>query len=109
MSERTRFPAQGRAQGDIETALARMRENDADWRHGRVPLFVFGSLPEVEEIGRHAYAAYFTENALGARRAFTSLARMESDVIGMSLDLFQAPPGAAGSMTSGGSETSFWR
>jgi sphinganine-1-phosphate aldolase len=105
MSERIAFPAHGRAQADIAAALERMRESDADWRHGRVPLYVFGSLPEVEAVGRDAYAAYFTENALGARRAFASLARMESDVIAMSLDLFQAPRSAAGSMTSGGSES----
>ena len=105
MSERTTFPTQGRARDELAATLERMRSGDADWRHGRVPLYVFGSLPEVEAVGRDAYAAYFTENALGARRAFASLARMESDVIAMSLDLFHAPADAAGSMTSGGSES----
>lgn len=105
MSERTAFPVQGRPREELGATLERMRQGDADWRHGRVPLYVFGSLPEVEAVGRDAYAAYFTENALGARRAFASLGRMESDVIGMSLDLFQAPEEAAGSMTSGGSES----
>ncbi|MDE2334026.1 MAG: aspartate aminotransferase family protein [Rhodospirillales bacterium] len=105
MSERTMFPAKGRAREELWAALETMRDGDADWRHGRVPLYVFGSLPEVEAVGRDAYAAYFTENALGARRAFGSLARMEGEVVAMSLDLFQAPQTATGSMTSGGSES----
>jgi sphinganine-1-phosphate aldolase len=85
--------------------LAAMQEGDADWRAGRVPLYVFSGPPDVQEIGRAAFNAFFTENALGARRAFPSLARMEREVIEMGLDLFHAPVGAAGNMTSGGTES----
>ncbi len=82
-----------------------MREADADWRNGRVPLYVFGSLPEVADVGRDAFMAFFSENALGARRAFKSIGQMEQEVIEMALDLFHAPDGATGSMTSGGTES----
>jgi len=82
-----------------------MRAGDADWRGGRVPLYVFGALPEIEEIGRQAYLAFFSENALGARRAFRSLARMEEEIADMVLDLFHAPPDATATMTSGGTES----
>jgi glutamate/tyrosine decarboxylase-like PLP-dependent enzyme len=49
--------------------------------------------------------AFFSENALGGRRAFKSIGRMEQEVIEMALDLFHAPDGATGSMTSGGTES----
>ena len=82
-----------------------MAAGDADWRHGRVPLYVFGATAEVAAVGRSAFDAYFTENALGGKRAFPSLRRMEEEVVGMALDLFHAPPGAAGFMTGGGTES----
>src|SRR5271154_2469618 len=82
-----------------------MRAGDADWRGGRVPLYVFSGPPDVQEVGRQAFNAYFSENALGARRAFPSLLRMEQEVIAMGLDLFHGPEGAAGNMTSGGTES----
>jgi sphinganine-1-phosphate aldolase len=102
---RAGFPQYGRPWKDIEADLTSLREHDADWRHGRVPLYVFGSTPEVAEVGRKAFMEFFTENALGARRAFKSVGRMEEDVIGMALDLFHGPEGAAGVMTSGGTES----
>ena len=101
----TIFPHGGRSRAEIEAALADMAQGDADWRHGRVPLYVFGATPEVAEVGRAAFNAYFTENALGGRRAFPSLRRMEEEVVGMALDLFHGPLGAAGFMTSGGTES----
>ncbi len=105
MRARTTFPAHSLPHGEIVSALERMRRADADWRGGRVPLYVFGSLPEIEAIGREAYLAFFSENALGSRRAFKSLARMEEEVADMALDLFHAPPGATATMTSGGTES----
>lgn len=102
---RAPFPATGRPAAEILADLQRMRATDADWRDGRVPLYVFGASREIEEIGRTAYCAFFSENALGARRAFMSLGRMEEEVAGMALELFRAPPGAIGWMTSGGTES----
>ncbi len=103
-----KFPQGGRSRAEIDdalAALAAMAAGDADWQGGRVPLFVFGAGPEVAEVGRSAFNAYFTENALGGRRAFPSLRRMEDEVVSMGLDLFNAPPGGAGFMTSGGTES----
>jgi glutamate/tyrosine decarboxylase-like PLP-dependent enzyme len=84
--------------------LEALRAGDADWRGGRLSMFMFSGPPEVHRIGQAAFNAYFAENAL-ARRAFPSLARMEQEVVGMGLDLLRAPEGAAGNMTSGGTES----
>jgi glutamate/tyrosine decarboxylase-like PLP-dependent enzyme len=102
---RTPFPAAGRPRAELLAALEAMKAGDADWRGGRVPLYVFGATEEVTGIGKAAFDAFFTENALGGKRAFASLRRMEEEVIGMGLDLFHAPEGARGTMTVGGTES----
>ncbi|MEZ5740644.1 MAG: aspartate aminotransferase family protein [Burkholderiaceae bacterium] len=102
---RTHFPDKGRPANEVLGELTELKAGDADWQHGRVPLFVFKGSDAVTDLGQQAFSAYFSENALGAARAFPSVARMERDVIGMALDLFHAPQGARGFMTSGGSES----
>ena len=99
------FPAAGRPWKDLAAEMAELRAGDIDWRNGRSPLYVFGAGEDVETVARDAYNLFFTENALGARRAFGSLARMEADVLAATLDLFAAPEGAAAIMTTGGSES----
>jgi len=102
----TKFPATGRDQSEVLEALAALKENDADWLRGRVPLFVFKGSDAASTIAQDAFNQYFTENALGRTRAFPSLKRMEDDIISMALDLFHAPvPGACGFVTTGGSES----
>lgn len=102
---RLQLPRAGQPRAELLDALEAMKAGDADWRGGRVPLYVFGSTDDVAEIGKAAFNAYFTENALGGKRAFTSVKRMEDEVIAMGLDLFHGPEGAAGTMTGGGTES----
>lgn len=102
---RTRFPAAGRAQTDVIAEIRARKKADADWRGGRVPLFVFKADDDVDAVGRAAFSEMFAENALGAKRAFLSLGAMEREVVEMGLDLFRAPDGAQGFMTTGGTES----
>jgi sphinganine-1-phosphate aldolase len=69
--------------------LEAMRAGDADWRGGRVPLYVFSGPPDVEEVGRQAFNMFFSENALGARRAFPSLLRSSKTVLNTAPSLFK--------------------
>ena len=50
------------------------------------------------------FGSLFSENALNPM-TFPSLRRFESEVLEMALALLHAPEGAAGSMSSGGSES----
>jgi glutamate/tyrosine decarboxylase-like PLP-dependent enzyme len=100
-----RFPERGRAPDSVLNELRSFKGVDCDWQHGRAPLFVFKATDQVYELGKAAFFEYFTENALGGKRAFPSVKRMEDEVIGMALDLFHAPPGAVGFMTTGGTES----
>jgi sphinganine-1-phosphate aldolase len=56
-------------------------------------------------VGREAFVEYFAENALGGSSAFPSVKGLEQEVVAMALDLFRAPAGAAGFMSTGGSES----
>ncbi len=99
------FPAAGRPADEVLAELRERKAGDADWRGGRVPLFVFKADDAVYELGRAAFVEYFAENALGAQRAFPSVRGLEQEVVAMALDLFHAPVGAAGFMSTGGTES----
>ena len=79
--------------------------DDIDWRRGRVPLYVFKANDDIAALGRDAFLEFFTENALGGKRAFFGLKRMEDEIVAMGLSLFHAPDEAAGFFTTGGSES----
>jgi sphinganine-1-phosphate aldolase len=101
-----RLPQEGRSWRDVRADLVALKRDDYDWRAGRLPIYVYHDNDELLTVSREAHDLYFSENALG-RRAFPSLARMEDEIVGMALDLFHAPSGAAGSFTSGGTESIF--
>lgn len=102
---RVPFPAEGRKREAILAEMRSMKASDADWQHGRTPLYVFKATEEAYQMGRDAFFEFFTENALGAKRAFTSVKRMEEEVIQGALDLLHAPAEAAGFMSTGGTES----
>ena len=102
---RVSLPATGRAKDAILAEMRDMKAKDIDWQHGRAPLFVFKATDELFEVGRDAYFEFFTENALGAKRAFHSVNRMQDEVVAMALGLFNAPETAQGFMTTGGTES----
>lgn len=105
--ERIALPEQGTDWPTLSQQMTDMARDDTDWRNGRVPLFVFKATDSVQQVGQAAFNQFFSENALGAKRAFQSLKQMEDGVIDMALGLFRAPAGAVGHMTSGGSESIF--
>lgn len=91
----------------LETALTEFSRDDARWQELRTVVFVFNAGEDVLEVAKLAYAMYQSENGLGAGSAFPSLQRMEEDVVSIGLNLLNAPQGACGNMTSGGSESIF--
>ena len=102
---RTSLPVTGRPPEALLADMRAMKSGDADWQGGKVPLYVFKAEDSVTEIGRAAFFEYFSENALGAGRAFPSVKRLEDEVVGMALGLFNAPEGARGYMSTGGTES----
>ncbi len=100
------LPEAGTPWEALADQLAEARNQDADWRGGRVPLYVHFAGDDVLEVAKRAYEMYFSENGLGPR-AFKSLARMEREVVDIGLALMRAPAGACGAMTTGGTESIF--
>ena len=101
---RKRLPERGRDWDSIRAEMLELGQGDADWRSGRTAVYVFHPGDDVIEVAKQAYALYQSENALGPA-AFPSLRRMEEEVVAMGLGLLNAPEGANGNMTSGGTES----
>ena len=102
---RSALPRVGLGRDEIFARMQAYAAGDIDWRRGRVPLYVFKASDEIAALGRDAFLRFFTENGLGARRAFHGLKRMEDEIVAMGLSLFHAPEDAAGYFTTGGSES----
>jgi sphinganine-1-phosphate aldolase len=105
MPKRMTLPQTGRGQADILKEMRGFKGTDIDWQNGRAPLYVFKATDEAYEAGRAGFFEFFSENALGGRRAFPSVKRMEDEIVEVTLDLFSAPDGAQGLMTTGGTES----
>lgn len=95
----------GLSRDEIFARMKAFSANDIDWRRGRSPLYVFKANDEIDALGRDAFVEFFTENALGGKRAFHGLKKMEDDIVAMGLSLLHAPDDAAGFFTTGGSES----
>ncbi|MFA7264276.1 MAG: aspartate aminotransferase family protein [Caulobacter sp.] len=84
--------------------MIEMAAGDVKWRDGKAAVYVFNAGEDVERVQKEAYALFASENGLGPA-AFPSLARMEREVVAAGLALLHGPRGAAGAMTSGGTDS----
>lgn len=100
----TELPKTGTPWPELEERMRRMAEGDIDWRSGKAAVYVFNAGEEIAQVQKQAYTLFQSENGLGPL-AFPSLARMEREIVEMALGLLHAPEGAAGSVTSGGTDS----
>lgn len=98
------LPRSGRPADDVLADLDRLAEDDVDWAAGRCFSLVYAAGPDVKQIADDAYRRFGAANALNTD-AFPSLRRMQSDVVATVAEWLDAPDGAAGFMTSGGTES----
>lgn len=94
----------GRPVDDVIADLAAKRDGDVRWADGRAFGMVFDGGPGVHEVARRAAELYLHENALNIA-AFPSLRSIQSEVVGWTAQLLNGPDGAAGFLTSGGTES----
>ncbi len=102
----TTLPTTGASWDALEREMSEARRADVDWRRGRTAVYIHYAGDDVLDIAKRAYAMFFSENGLGPR-AFQSLAKFESDVVGWTLGLLNGSPDAQGALTSGGTESIF--
>ncbi len=100
----TALPDHGTPRDELFADLRARKSADADWRAGRTWSLVYPAGEDVDAVLHEANNLYLYENALNPFR-FPSLADMEREVVAMTAGLLNAPAGASGSMTSGGTES----
>ena len=92
---------------EVQAALTRVRSGDARWNDVRNLRASYFAGDDVVAVAIDAFSSYFGMNALYGAIAYPSLRTLETDVVEILLRLFQAPTGAVGSVTSGGTESIF--
>jgi glutamate/tyrosine decarboxylase-like PLP-dependent enzyme len=98
------LPEHGTPRDELFARMREAKKQDADWRGGRTWSLIYPAGEEVDEVLRFANEMYMFENALNPLK-FPSLAKMESDAVAMTASLLNAPDGARGALTSGGTES----
>ena len=90
---------------DVLARLEQLRGDDLPVHSGRTLAYVYDSgLPELDRLAAAAVGAFAATNGLDPT-AFPSLLRMENDLVAFGLRLLEAPEGAVGTVSSGGTES----
>jgi sphinganine-1-phosphate aldolase len=97
------LPDEGMNREAILDELEARTRGDVDWEAGRAFSLVYNGGDDVRRIAGAAVELFLEHNALNTR-AFPSLGSLQSDVLRACAGLFHGPD-AAGTMTSGGTES----
>jgi glutamate/tyrosine decarboxylase-like PLP-dependent enzyme len=90
---------------DLRARIEELRAHDLPTKGGTTLAYVYDSgLPHVDAVAREALVAFADSNGLDPT-AFPSLLRMENELVGFACGLLDAPDGAVGTVTSGGTES----
>jgi glutamate/tyrosine decarboxylase-like PLP-dependent enzyme len=103
------MPRQGLPRGEVMQHLLHMKEDDQDWRGGRVFSLVYSAGDDVHELLQDALSLYSAENGLNVL-AFPSIGTMQHDIVSITATLLGADDPASGGgvegyLTSGGTES----
>jgi glutamate/tyrosine decarboxylase-like PLP-dependent enzyme len=100
------LPKTGMSPESVLEKLQAQRDRDVDWRGGKTFSLVYYAGEEVMKLLHDAYSMFMAENGLSPM-AFPSLKQMENEVVAMTASMLHGGNAAAGSMTSGGTESIF--
>lgn len=98
------IPARGLEEAQIFDALDDLRRDDADYEHGRTFSLVYYADDTHQRLLEKAHAKFAATNAQNLM-AFSSLRRMEAEVVRMTAALLHGDRDVVGTMTSGGTES----
>lgn len=102
--ERYRLPDRGLDLHALRERFDVLEKDDWNARSGRLPLHCYYANDEVDKVSDEAHQRFSRANAL-APEAFPSCLQMETDLVSMALELLNGAASAAGSVTSGGTES----
>ena len=80
------FPKTGTNWDELKDQLTEARQGDIDWRTGKISGLLYYAGDDVIQVAHDAYAMFFNENAVYPK-VYPSLAKMEEEVIDLSLGL----------------------
>src|SRR5271170_6700630 len=105
----TPMPAQGIPRDEVMQQLITMKQDDQDWRGGRVFSLVYSAGDDVHELLSDALSLYSAENGVNVL-AFPSIGIMQHDIVRNTATLLGADDPSAGGgvegyLTSGGTES----
>ena len=98
------LPQHGLPAAEVLGTLDQMKQHDVRWREGRAFTLAYYAGDDVAHVADEAYRRFSSENALNTD-AFPSLRRIQAEVVDIAGTWLGAGAGAAGFMTSGGTES----
>jgi sphinganine-1-phosphate aldolase len=98
------FPEKGQDGDSLLNEMRLIKESDSSWRNGKIFGYVFHPGDEDARVVEEAHHLFCCENALNSS-LFGSLRKFENETVAMVAGLLNAGPDAAGSLTSGGTES----
>jgi len=98
------LPEHGLSSDELFARIDQYKAGDARWREGRVFSLAYYAGDDVLAVAEEAYRRLGVENGLNTD-AFPSLRRIQQEVVDIVAGWLQAPPEAAGFLTSGGTES----
>ncbi len=103
---RKSFPEKGIPATELITEMQEIKSKDASWKEGRIFGYVFHPGEETAAVAGKAYQLFGSENALNSS-LFKSIKLFEKEIVQMVTGLLHGDPDAAGTFTSGGTESIF--
>lgn len=104
-TKRRTMAATGIASQAVLAEMDKARESDWDWFSLKNLTASYYGGAEVAEVARHAFNKHIGDNVVHQTGLHPSVRKYETEVIDMALSLFHAPECAAGTITTGGSES----
>ncbi|KAL8720138.1 MAG: hypothetical protein Q9225_002953 [Loekoesia sp. 1 TL-2023] len=99
------LPKEGWTEQQIRAELDRLEElKHTRWEDGRVSGAVYHGGNDLIKVQSEAFERFMVANPIHPD-VFPGVRKMEAEIVAMVLTLFNAPPGAAGVATSGGTES----
>jgi glutamate/tyrosine decarboxylase-like PLP-dependent enzyme len=103
-SVRRPFPEKGIDSFSLISEMKTIKTKDVPWRKGKLFGYIYYPGDKTAHVVEEAYQLFSSENALNPS-LFISLKKFESEAVQMMADLLNAGPEAAGSFTTGGTES----
>ena len=99
-----KIPQQGMSKEEIFKTLKSYKNDDLDWKSGRVFGYIYDPGAKVHDVINDAYTLYLSENGLDPL-SFPSLLRLENEVVSMTANLLGCDREVVGNFSSGGTES----